>query len=285
MPLGTITDEHVAEYIIGSDQGASATRRDVACLHAIFKAAKKRKLVGSNPAENAELPALPRNRWRLVKPEEVPAIAAAFTDPRARRIFHVLIGTGLRQFEVRQLRWHHVSLVERPLRVEVSKTEEGERVLSIPPLLADVFAEQYRDSPYKGDHDYVFAHPELGNPADFSRWYPRQFRKALAQVGITERIRPCHDIRHTALTNLAAVGAGGPKIMAIAGHRSYATTKKYIDLARMTFPAEMEALEQRMQGVRTPASRAELSTESSTRLSEPQPISGDPSGSETRMDA
>src|SRR5262249_53401001 len=148
----------------------------------------------------------------------------------------------------RQLRWRHLSLVERTLRVEVSKTEEGERVLSIPPRLADELAQQFQESPFKSDDDYVFAHPELGNPADFSQWYPREWRKALVSAGITERIRPCHDMRHTALTNLAAVGAGGPKIMAIAGHRSYATTKRYIDLAGVTFPDEMEALERRMQG-------------------------------------
>jgi integrase len=275
MALDAIRPSHVAEFIAAHPNGASSVRRDHACLHAILASARKEELIDRNPAENAELPAMPRNRWRLVKPEEVPVIAAAFTDARARRVFLTLIGTGLRRFEVQGLRWRDVSLVERTLRVEVSKSEEGERVLAIPPRLADELAAQFQESPFKSDDDYVFAHPELGNAADFSQWYPREWRKALKAAGISDYIRPCHDMRHTALTNLAAVGAGGPKIMAIAGHRSYATTKRYIDLAGVTFPDEMEALEQRMQGARTTTSRAEdaeLSTEPSTRLGESQPI-------------
>jgi integrase len=77
--------------------------------------------------------------------------------------------------------------------------------------------------------------------------------------GITDYVRPCHDMRHSALTTLAATNTAGPVLMAIAGHKSFATTKRYIHLAGVVFPDEMAALEQRLLGAGTAASRAELS--------------------------
>ncbi len=97
-----------------------------------------------------------------------------------------------------------------------------------------------------------------------------------AAAGITDYVRPHHDARHGALTNLAAAGVSGPTLMAIAGHRSYSTTQKYINLAGVTFPNEMAALERRLLGARTDASQA---VENSTDLSASQPISGHPTAS------
>ena len=50
------------------------------------------------------------------------------------------------------------------------------------------------------------------------------------------RIRAFHDMRHTALTNLAATGASPITMMATAGHRSMQTTKGYLHLAGTVFP-------------------------------------------------
>ena len=60
-------------------------------------------------------------------------------------------------------------------------------------------------------------------------------------------MRPFHDARHGALTNLAAAGVVSlPAIMGIAGHRSPATTKQYVNLAGVVFRDEAAALEHRM---------------------------------------
>jgi integrase len=264
MPLGAITEEHVAAYIAASKLGASSVRRDAACLHAIFKSAKKAKLVQSNPAADAELPKLPKRRWRLLKPGELPTLSKAFGDERARMTFLLLTLTGLRRCEARALRWRDVSLTEAKLQVVVSKTDEGERHVALSPMLVRELEAWFAKTPYKAETDYVLAHPEKGSPTDFSRWYPEQFRKALKAAGITDYIRPCHDMRHTALTTLAAGNTSGPRLMAIAGHRSYATTKKYIDLAGVVFHDEAAALEQRLTG--------DVSTNPSTNLRAPEAI-------------
>jgi integrase len=67
-------------------------------------------------------------------------------------------------------------------------------------------------------------------------------------AGITDRVRPFHDLRHTAITNDAAAGASELAVMAKAGHRSMSTTETYLRLAGVVFREEASALEQRLLG-------------------------------------
>ena len=83
------------------------------------------------------------------------------------------------------------------------------------------------------------------------KWYAGVFRKALAEAGIMDYVRPFHDARHAALTNLAAAGVSPMAIMGIAGHRSMATTEQYVHLAGVVFRDEAALLEQRMLGCRS----------------------------------
>ena len=156
--------------------------------------------------------------------------------------------TGLRKFELQGLRWQHVNLLDATLRVETSKTKEGERLIALSPGLADALAEHYAQTTFKADDNYVFGHPERG-PMLCEKWYAVAFRKALAAAGITDYVRPFHDARHAALTNLAAAGVSPMAIMGIAGHRSMATTRQYVHLAGVVFRDEAALLEQRLLGV------------------------------------
>jgi len=102
--------------------------------------------------------------------------------------------------------------------------------------------------PCKADENYVFGHPEHGAML-CEKWYAVEFRKALAVAEVTDYVRPFHDARHAALTNLAAAGVSPMAIMGIAGHRSMATTRQYVHLAGVIFRDEAVLLEQRLLGV------------------------------------
>jgi integrase/recombinase XerD len=86
----------------------------------------------------------------------------------------------------------------------------------------------------------------------------------MVKADVDGKARPFHDLRHTALTNLAATGASPIAVMATAGHASMQTTKQYLHLAGVVFRDDADALEARLLGV-----------ESSTHLSESQVISDD----------
>jgi hypothetical protein len=93
-------------------------------------------------------------------------------------------------------------------------------------------------------------------------------------AGITDYVRPHHDLRHTALTNLAATGASPIAVMATAGHRSMATTKRYVHLAGVVFRDESNALERRLLGgVNSPGD--EIGTGIGTDLGVPEATSDD----------
>src|ERR687892_2137380 len=107
---------------------------------------------------NVQRSKVERKRWRILEPHEVPRVSKAFSDGRARRVFLTLALTGLRRSELVGLRWRHVDLLEGTLRVEESKSEEGERLIALPVSLVDELAAHYAGSAYRSDDDYVFAH-------------------------------------------------------------------------------------------------------------------------------
>jgi integrase len=221
----------------------------------IFKSAMGHELVQSNPVASVQRPKVERRRWRILEPREVPRVRNAFGDDRACRVFLTLALTGLRRSELVALRWRHVNLVEGTLRVDESKSEEGERLIALPASLVDEFARQFTASPFRSDDDYVFAHPERGTKLD-AGWYRRTFQAALKAAGVEGSIRTFHDMRHTAITNLAATGASPIAVMATAGHRSMSTTKGYLHLAGVVFRDESAALEQRLLGVQDPGTNS-----------------------------
>lgn len=71
---------------------------------------------------------------------------------------------------------------------------------------------------------------------------------ALAAAGITDKLRPFHDLRHASLTNGAAAGESPIALMARAGHADMRTTKRYLHLAGTVFRDEAAALERRLLG-------------------------------------
>jgi integrase len=179
-------------------------------------------------------------------------------------VFLTFVLTGLRRSELVALRWRHVNLVEGTLRVVETKTEEGERLIALPRSLVGELAAHYAGSAYRGEDDFVFAHPHRGSQLD-AEWFRLAFKRARAVAGVEGRIR-LHDLRHAALTNLAATGASPIAVMATAGHRSMQTTRQYLHLAGITFTDDAAALESRLLGGR--------------KLYPTEPISGDLTESE-----
>jgi integrase len=222
----------------------------VSVLGDVFRGAVAEELIDRNPATGVERPKVRKYRPRILAPVEVARISKAFTDDRARVAFLTLVLTGIRRFELQALRWRHVNLVESTLRVAESKSEEGERSIALPRSLVDELAELYRRTSYRGDDEYVFAHPTRGSALE-AEWFAGEFRAAMVKAEVGGYARPFHDLRHTALTNLAATGASPLAVMATAGHRSMQTTRQYVHLAGVVFRDDADALEKRLLGGRT----------------------------------
>lgn len=250
MRLDAIRPRDVAGYVRERHGtfAAKTVNLHLNLLHDVFKTAVREELIAANPVTGAERPKVVRSRWRILEPNEVPRLSKAFSDDRARRVFLTFILTGLRRSELVGLRWGHVNLSDRTLRVVESKSEEGERLIALPHSLATELEQHYAGTEYRADTDYVFAHPTKGSRM-CADWFRLEFANARKKAGIEGRIR-LHDLRHAALTNLAATGASPIAVMATAGHRSMQTTKQYLHLAGVTFEQDAAALEARLLGGR-----------------------------------
>lgn len=182
-----------------------------------------------------------------LEPAEVGRVLNAFTDEQARTIFLTLVLTGIRRHELQGLRWADVDLLEGVLRVRASKTEDGIRSIALSPALMDALAEHYQRTAFKGEGEHVFCHPERGTRYS-EKTFAEQFKAALTAAGISDYVRPFHDLRHTALTNEAAAGSSPIALMAKAGHSDMKTTRIYLHLAGTVFREEAAALERRLFG-------------------------------------
>jgi len=112
----------------------------------------------------------------------------------------------------------------------VVHARKGSCSIALSPELGDELAEHYRRTAFKGEAEFVFCHPERGTRYSEKTWAER-FQAAREAAGISDYVRPFHDLRHTALTNEAAAGSSPIALMAKAGHSDMKTTRIYLHLA------------------------------------------------------
>jgi integrase len=252
MPLQAIRPRDVSAYTTAKLEtfAAKTINLDLNVLADIFKTAIAEEVAETNPVSGVQRPKVRRRKWKILTPAEVTRVAQAFTDAQAQLIFLTLVLTGVRRFELPGLRWRNVDLVLSNIRIVESKSEEGERSIALSPMLAEALWQRRRSTAFQGDDELVFCHPKRGSKIDHE-WYAAEFRKALKAAGVTEYVRPFHDLRHASLTNGVVAGEQPLELMARAGHRSMSTTRQYLHLAGITFPEKAAALEQHLLSGRT----------------------------------
>jgi site-specific recombinase XerD len=273
LKLSAIGVEELNRYLVrkrAEGLQARTLNRHLNLLHALFRAAEGRELVRSNPVSAVDRPREPRRRWTILTPVEIGRVERAFReladeDPdervwieQARVVFLTVVSAGLRRGEILGLRWRDVSLADpagATLRVretwvrdqaDTPKSEKSERTIAIGRLAGELFEHRGR-SPFQGDDERVFCHPQTGGPLDH-KGYAVTLRVALKRAKVDRPMRPFHDGRHTSITNAAAAGVSPAALMARAGHSDFKTTQGYIDLAGETFREEAELADERMFG-------------------------------------
>jgi integrase len=113
---------------------------------------------------------------------------------------------------------------------------------------AALLQEQWQQSSYRGDEEFVFCHPHKGTTLDPSKLSRAYLRPALGRAGITKPFRAFHDLRHTALTHEAAAGNPAVYVQLKAGHSQAAITERYIHAAQVLFPGAAQRGEDRLFG-------------------------------------
>jgi integrase len=248
--IGRREIEAFIAHMTRSGRAAKTTLNALGVLNSIFEYARREEWVQSNPCTLVDKPRAPDGDpdIRFLEPEEVEALLRGAPDDDLgrveRRMYLAAAMTGIRQGELLALRWQDIDWPAQRVRIRRSfvrgefgtpKSKRSSRSVPLADRLAGELDRLHQETPYRHDHDLVFAHPHTGKPIDRSRLLKR-FKAALQRGGV----RPVrfHDLRHTFGTRMAAQGVPMRALQEMMGHRDFKTTLIYADYAPSAREAE-----------------------------------------------
>lgn len=222
-----------------------STKRDaLACLSKILRAAVKAQVIAVNPCLGVELGRQEEGdpTGRALTRAEVGRLFEALPAGVYRRFVIALLFTGMRigelaaltvadcDFEAGLIRVSKTASPGRTGEIVVGPTKNGKvRLVPIAPQLLPVVVEACAG---KQADDRAFTGPNGGymtsrNLSRALKWNTR--REAIKRFPLGEAPLHWHDLRHTALTNLAIGGLVMPDLMAVAGHSTLQVTQRYLN--------------------------------------------------------
>ena len=178
---------------------------------------------GTNPCRHVKR-YKEHKRERFLSPEETERLGQVLRDveeemPSAVAAFRLLLLTGCRMSEIRDLRWEYV----KDDCIELPDAKTGGRVVPLGPEARAVLSAIPRDE----DNPWVIA----GRlPGSHLTDLQRPWRRIRKQAGL-EGVR-IHDLRHSFASRALALGESLTMIGKLLGHTQVQTTARYAHLAR-----------------------------------------------------
>jgi integrase len=208
-------------------------------LHTALERARRWKLIGENPAKDANAPTPQKTKVKSFSDLEIEKLlTAAKSDPETYVIVALFLACGLRRSELLGIAWDSIDLDAATLTVrrtvvevghapvlrEQTKTEESQRTIAIPAAMVELLREQKTRvlaSALKWGRGYrrepMLAFPGLAGepmkPMDLTLRMRQVMRRAKVPG-----LSPCHAWRHTSATALLHAGQNIKTVQARLGH-------------------------------------------------------------------
>ena len=178
--------------------------------------------------EEIPMPKRPRKLPEILSPEEVMHFLNAITNHKHRAILMTAYAAGLRVSEATHLKVTDIDSQRMMLRVEQGKGMK-DRYVMLSPRLLDVLRTYWKSArPTR----WMFPGEVPGQPITREA-VGLACQKARRDSGITKPITP-HSLRHAFASHLLESGANLRTIQLLLGHRSLATTARYLKVATST---------------------------------------------------
>lgn len=211
-----------------------------ATLRAALEHAVREELVARNVARLVQVPRPQRAEREALSVEDAKTLLKAAEADRLHALYVVVLLLGLRRSEVTGLRWRDVDLAAGTLTIRQTlhrtgeglvflppKTQRSRRTVPLPPAVVDALcrhhAAQQAECVTHGawpDSDLVFTTPR-GTPVE-PRNLSRMFGELADRAGVG-RVR-LHELRHTCVSLLLALGVHPRVVMEIVGHSAIEMT-------------------------------------------------------------
>jgi integrase/recombinase XerD len=219
-----VNDRHLAASSVGTATAA---------LRFLFRVTLKRDW----SSDDMPMPKKPFKLPVVLSPEEVTHFLAAVFNVKHRTILMTLYATGLRISEATHLLVTDVDSQRMVIRVDQGKGHIDRYVMLSPRLLEALRTYWAAARP----KHWLFPGDIPGQP--ITRDAVRQAcQRAHRACGITKPITP-HSLRHAFATHLLESGTNVRTIQLLLGHRSLATTSRYLKIATCTVCATASPLD------------------------------------------
>jgi integrase len=235
MPMRSIRPSHVESWVKsmtadGLAPGTITTRFNN--VRAVFRAARKDKIIGADPAEGITLPRKRRAEAAMTipTPADIGKIMAA-ADVRFRPFIGLCAFAGLRLGEAAAVKVGDIDFLRRTLtvsrqvqradrfHVEIRAPKYGsERVVFLPEALVNMLAAHVEDGVRPEGWLFVGAHDGPPHQNTVSYWW----RKTLRDAGLKDI--KLHDLRHFYASGLIAQGCDVVTVQRALGHATATTT-------------------------------------------------------------
>lgn len=289
MLLSDIIGDDVARYQAARKKEGAGPRTinmEVGTLRAILRKAR----LWANIQPDVRMLRTREDIGRSLSADEQHRLLVACRKSRSRSLypaFLLSLHTGLRNAELRHLRWRNIDLLNRQLTVDVSKTKGGEgRVVPLSDIALQSLKEWKSNYPNALPGHYVFPREkygldgEEGYKAGAVAAYRVEPTKPIGSWKVAwtnarkEAKVACrwHDARHSFVSALAEGQASDTTIMALAGHVSKKMMERYSH-TRNELKREAIAVFDRPRTIQAPGLEADDKTEFATQIP-PQSESG-----------
>jgi len=182
-------------------------------------------------------PKVPDRLPVVLSPTEVVQFLASVHAPKHRTILTACYAAGLRISEAVRLTPPAIDSQRMVLRIEQGKGQK-DRYVMLSPTLLDILRDWWRVS---RSRPWLFPGDHPGEPIT-TRAVNRACRTAQRRCGIPKPITP-HSLRHAFAVHLLEAGTNVRTIQLLLGHRSLATTARYLAMATTTVCATVSPLD------------------------------------------
>jgi integrase/recombinase XerD len=180
--------------------------------------------------------------------DEIKRLLAVASSLKARVMFCLGYGCGLRASEVVRLKVKHIDSAQNIIRIEQSKGRKDRNVMLSPAML-DLLRQWWKARPSRynaqmpAQERWLFPSRKLAGKPMTTRQFNRLFHEAADAAGIKKRVT-LHTLRHSFATHLLERQTHIRTIQALLGHTKSDTTARYAHVATGMISAVESPLDQ-----------------------------------------